>query len=51
METEGRVPGWSFSSELRSPWRFFAILHGCAYMPPDSTVEPGFKPPLGLFTW
>jgi D-alanyl-D-alanine carboxypeptidase (penicillin-binding protein 5/6) len=22
----------------------FAILHGCAYMPPDSTVEPGFKP-------
>ena len=23
---------------------FFAILHGCAYAPPDSTVEPGFKP-------
>ncbi|MEI8294594.1 MAG: D-alanyl-D-alanine carboxypeptidase family protein [bacterium] len=22
----------------------FAILHGCAYTPPDSTVEPGFKP-------
>lgn len=22
----------------------FAILHGCAYSPPDSTVEPGFKP-------
>ena len=22
----------------------FAILHGCAYRPPDSTVEPGFKP-------
>jgi len=22
----------------------FSILHGCAYMPPDSTVEPGFKP-------
>jgi len=22
----------------------FSILHGCAYMPPDATVEPGFKP-------
>jgi len=22
----------------------FAILYGCAYMAPDSTVEPGFKP-------
>lgn len=22
----------------------FAILHGCTYRPPDSTVEPGFKP-------
>ena len=22
----------------------FAILYGCAYMEPDSTVEPGFKP-------
>jgi hypothetical protein len=21
----------------------FSILHGCAYMPPDSTVEPGFN--------
>jgi len=23
---------------------FFALLHGCANMQPDSTVEPGFKP-------
>jgi len=23
---------------------FFALLHGCTYMQPDSTVEPGFKP-------
>lgn len=32
---------------IRTPFTValvFAILHGCAYTPPDSTVEPGFKP-------
>ena len=32
---------------IRTPFTValvFAILHGCAFRPPDSTVEPGFKP-------
>jgi D-alanyl-D-alanine carboxypeptidase (penicillin-binding protein 5/6) len=32
---------------MRTPFTValvFAILHGCAFRPPDSTVEPGFKP-------
>ena len=38
---------------IRTPFTVvlvFAILHGCAFRPPDSTVEPGFKPAATVAT-
>lgn len=42
-----RSPRAGLNFFIRTPFTValvFAILHGCAFRPPDSNVEPGFKP-------
>jgi len=44
---DGRISHAGLKFFVRTPITValvFTILHGCAYSPPDATVEPGFKP-------